>query len=394
MILTAAGLADAYQEARQYDAVLKTCKMVLPIAKQYSGDDVPKFESRIAEACHVKALRITESQWTAKIKSAPTDAKTRSSLVMLCLKDLDDPADAANYLLAEDHSESATNTRLAAEGSAGMSPSTTLALAQWYFTLSAQGKPEVRLAMANRSQGYYGRYLGLPSDDDLAHAKVQAELEKVEAMINQLSQSSGNLLALIDPKKNLLQGQAWQSPKGLVMNGYTPQGSVMVPVAVDGGSYEVTVKYMIVEGMNGITIGLPVGKSRGDLWIDGGEGRTCGLGNINGVAYFLNKTKVDRSFGSAGRNIPMTVKATVRVIGNTAQIKATLNDNALLTWTGKPGDLSPGFKTDKPEAFLLGCWGSRLVVSSVEIKVLSGKLRKLGSEHSEHPAEHAEHPEH
>jgi hypothetical protein len=149
-ILTAVGLADAYQEARQYDAMLKTCKMILPIARQYSGDDVPKFESKIAEACHIKALRITESQWVAKIKSDPSDAKTRSSLVMLCLKDLDDPADAANYLLAEDHSELATNIRLAAGGFAGMSPSTTLALAQWY---KPNGQKETLCRQSHGIQG-------------------------------------------------------------------------------------------------------------------------------------------------------------------------------------------------------------------------------------------------
>ena len=277
-----------YRDSRQFDECLEACEAALPIDRGHCPKSAAGLTALMADVRAMKNALAKATQLTGVLKRDANNSLRASDLVMLYVRDCDDPNKAAGYLLPGDQSDLARDMRLAA-GTAGMPPTTTLALAESYAGLSREGLAPVKAAMLRQSLCLYQRYLQLHPDEDLARAGAAGQVEKSRRHWTSFPESGAfaSLLKMIKPEQDVLFGQAELTAKGLMLEGHSV-GAVTVPV-LPGGSYELTVKYVCPKNKNGIVIGLPVGTSHVTLFVDGSSGEISGLGNVAGRNYMVSR---------------------------------------------------------------------------------------------------------
>lgn len=174
-------LADAQAAAGDTDAAATTLRQALAAAA-YVGP-----AARNAVQAQLTALLSQQQQekqlaaLKAKLQATPKDDATRKELVRLCLVEMDNPAEAANFV---DGSIDEATRKYVPAVAKGLDNTPELAcseLGKWYQGLADQASAAgVKTAMLNRAKAYYGRFLELHTTEDLARTADTLALKMVE----------------------------------------------------------------------------------------------------------------------------------------------------------------------------------------------------------------------
>ncbi len=198
-------------------------------------------------------------------------------------------------------------------------------------------------------------------------AKRAEEAEEIEpGMIN--------LLRLVDPRLDVIEGE-WASVGGsLSLNSRTPWARVEIPY-LPPDEYELTIVFERKEGDQAIGIGLGHKATVFSLFIDGfaERGGLSGLDMLDGFLLDKNPSALKGLVTKVGT--PCTAVCTVRKTG----VTVTVDGKPYVQFPGPYSRLTPSpvWRTKTPRALLLGAYESRVVFTKAHLYPLSGQGKKL-----------------
>ncbi len=380
-------VADGDMVDGRYADAIDHYERALVLAQYYHPAMYQEIRAELEDARfqHRTQARVAELQRT--LKASPDDVAARGELVRLFLIHLDDPRRAADHLGSDETGDLARNTRLAARGTAGLAPTPSLALAEWYVSL-ADGAPErSKPPMLLRAKSYYERYLRLYSVEDLTRAKAKLELRRIDQLLMDLSDREDraparagkpiDLLAQVRLSRDAISGR-WTLEKGILrVHPFPPSGSRITVPVVPGGDYQLLLDVRRFAGDDSCNIGLPVGKTHVTLIVDGERGTTIGLGDIDGVKYF--DAPAARKLALLRDGKPHRIAVQVRTRSDRAQIVVQVDGKTATRWTGPLASLSPdkGVPPAKPQAFLFGSTRTGYEFRTAQLRALTGTARHL-----------------
>ena len=122
-----------------------------------------------------------------RIEKDAGDVKARTSLILLYLLELSDPAKAAGVVSEDVDEATRTYIPLAAKPVAELAEPVCLEMAQWYVKLSADaGSDRGKATALGRARAYFQRFLSLHTDKDIERLRGTTGLSRVEAQLKKL----------------------------------------------------------------------------------------------------------------------------------------------------------------------------------------------------------------
>lgn len=124
-----------------------------------------------------------------------------------------------------------------------------------------------------------------------------------------------------------------------------------------------------VDGNDSLNVCLPVGSSQVMAVLDGFDGKTSGLGLINGRSADRNRTK------SLGRRFSDDQFHTVVYDVSPTSVEVTIDGDPVTNWRGKDTELRLDgrfWKTEYPKQILLGSWATRFEFRRIELQPGNG----------------------
>lgn len=153
----------------------------------------------------------------------------------------------------------------------------------------------------------------------------------------------------------------------------------VLPIAVPE-AYELRVRFSRVQGEDGIFIRVPVGQGRaGNLNLGGWSNTVSGLEWINEAQANENPTAVRPSGIRNNVNHQLLVQVTPQE-GGQSKVVVNLDSKEIISWSGRNQELSEALAWGRaaPESTLVvGAHVSRVVFSSIQVRPLTGELRRL-----------------
>lgn len=151
-----------------------------------------------------------------------------------------------------------------------------------------------------------------------------------------------NLLALIDPKKNAINGE-WKFNAGALVG---HDGLLEIPYIPAGGSYDLELVLERKEGDQEVNIGLIGGGKPFAFILDWGKGSANGLSVISGARVYENESKIagKQLLQKKPRHIVCSVRPNMVVI--------TMDGKEFLRWEGDVQKLSYVGRTKEQNLFL------------------------------------------
>jgi hypothetical protein len=131
-----------------------------------------------------EAVQKEKDRLTALRKANPNDSATAKKLLMICLVEEDDPAEAGKLLDAAQSGEPIqSELPLAAKPLAELTEDNAMELAGWYESLAEKAGDNGRPKMLARAKAYYQTFLTLHGQDDAKALKAKLQLAKVEKLL-------------------------------------------------------------------------------------------------------------------------------------------------------------------------------------------------------------------
>ena len=313
------------------------------------------------------------------LKRRPEDTKLRLSTVRLCTVDLDDPGMAAALLTDEIDEATRTYVPLAAKAPGEVPEGACVELGYWYLELAKAASQAGKATCLARATTYLQRYLALHEAKDESRIQAELLLDKASKQLGTIRKAMPatarpkpqteagkeqwvDLLKGIDISRDTIKG-TWRLRNGRLerlgtayhVDGETPR--VVLPVTALE-SYELEVKFVRISGANKLGVVLAVGQSavalRLSQWYKGGGTKRAfhGLDRLNSRPAYDNETTFHP--GSLSNDKGYTLRVSVLVGGEEAQIKATLNGRKIVSWTGPESSLSLPLSDVLPK---VGCLG-------------------------------------
>jgi len=144
------------------------------------------------------------------------------------------------------------------------------------------------------------------------------------------------LINLVDVHQNVVAGR-W-SRRNHQLTGYPSEAGRLVMPFVVQDSYEAKVVLSLPEGGGGVSVILPVAGNQAMLVLGVDGGSTAGLQWIDGQRIENNVTETD--VGQLKPGLRYTLKIEMAIDGSQADIKADLNDQSIIRWSGSCSSLS------------------------------------------------------
>ena len=185
-----------------------------------------------------------------------------------------------------------------------------------------------------------------------------------------------DLLPLIDPAKDMLNGTWQRQGSALALTSPTEEAYLRVPV-IPQGNYEVQVRFVRTSGDDTVTVVLPVGSARIALCLSHGHGKASGLDQINGVGATKHESSARPGTLINGQEYLVGVK--VLAEGRHARIETTLDGKPLMHWEGPQSALGVigKYRIPPPGCLGLAACQSTVVFRSVRLRMLSGTATVL-----------------
>jgi hypothetical protein len=385
-------LADAKAEAGDAAGALEPCRKALAIATAIKSEtratvqgQLDRLTARIKMDQKIAGLR-------ARLEAAPTDAAVRTELVRAILVDLDNPAEAAQFVDATLDAAWQKYVPAAARGAEETPELACQELGDWYRGLADAAPLAAKPAMLRRARAYYQRFLALHKTEDVARAQATLAMRKLDESAAPEPPRTGpaaktppaagdalapnqwhDVLKYIDTAKDPTTGAmpvGWQRQGTSIVcanPGYN-YSRVAIPI-MPQGSYELQVRLALSHSHGDVGIFLPAGSGSTMLVIDGSG--PSGLQYVNGQSVYSNATGTSTTL--AVSHI-YTVDVRVTLTGDQAEILAALDSKPLVRWSGPQTALSPYYSMNR-QCLGLSAYYCTATFGSVRLKMLSGEAQ-------------------
>jgi hypothetical protein len=202
---------------------------------------------------------------------------------------------------------------------------------------------------------------------------VRMKVEKRLGEIEENEPGAVNLLRLIDPKQDGLDGE-WAFEGGALVSPAVPWARLQIPYTPPD-EYELTVIAERKAGNNSLGIGLVRGTTPFALHIDGfpGIGGKTGLDTLDGMVLEKNPASVNGLFFKD--NVASTLVVSVRRGG----VTLTMDGKVILNWQGNYNRLSqsPVYKAKDSRMMLVGAYESKYHITRMTLVPITGQGKRL-----------------
>jgi tetratricopeptide (TPR) repeat protein len=375
-------VAEVQAATGDVDGAAATLRQAIAIATAIRSDTKAALQAQLDGLAPQAKMEKQLAALKAKLDAKPDDAAARKELVRLYLVELDNPAEAAKFV---DESLDEATRKYVPAAVKPIQEAPELAcreLGEWYRGLADQAAAQAgKGAMLRRAQGYYERFVGLHTTDDLARTTATLALNKIEDALAKLPANKAlpgmwiDCLKLVAPAKHGVAGKWERKDQGLVV---APGqfSRLTIPVAPTG-HYEVKVVFVRTNGDGAVLVALPVGPTACGLVLSAARGHSSGLEAINGnwAGDGANETAVRPGTLVNGQEYSLDIK--VMLQGQQAEIATSLDDRPFVHWKGALSALStfPDWRTPDPKCLGLGAHLSAVEFRRVRMRALSGELK-------------------
>jgi len=399
-------LAEAHVAAGAYPQAIAALKKAGGIARPVKSPNLAAIEAREERARFLLRTRQDIANMKALLARDPANTAAREKLVRLYLVHLDDPAAAATHLEGVEDEALQKYVMAVGKGVAAAPELACVELGDWYRGLGESAPKPARRAMFERAKAYYDRFLSLHEAEDLERTTATLAMKKVKANLSQLAPAEApavagetttpstaepaetaavpkgdivkpgewvDLLPLVDPQKDAVEGNWVQTNAGLTA---VPKGGpsrLAIPVALEG-SYVLEARFVRTKGETDINFTLPVGRT--GVTAAFGQGKHSALELVDGKRPDENGTSVPVWLEN-GRVYRALIQ--VMVSGDEAAITVSLNGKGIIRWRGPQSALSVHPPWKVPDARCLGLvtWRSVATFGRIRLRMLSGEARLL-----------------
>lgn len=192
-----------------------------------------------------------------------------------------------------------------------------------------------------------------------------------------------DLLKLIDPKLDAVQGQ-WEFSEKALVSPIEPSARLQIPF-VPPDEYDLTIVLERMEGVSSIDIGLASGGRQFHIDIDGwSNGETTGLNLIDGRPGNMNETAYHGRlipFGSGASGLSNSKLIFVcSVRRNSVALHA--QDKLIFHWKGDFARLTAGqnWKLPRSDTLWVGAWRTRFRIHALNLLPVSQGGKRLREE--------------
>jgi hypothetical protein len=189
------------------------------------------------------------------------------------------------------------------------------------------------------------------------------------------------VLKTVDLRRHVRWGTWVWSGSALGISRPEPRSRLVIPMIPDG-NYELMATFSRTEGLGSTRFYLPVGHSSCLLVLGADKDQVCGLDRVDGEDANTNTTRtLAPSLAGPAKH---TVCAKVLCQGEKVGITITLDEKALFIWNGTAGELSRPIEWSLSDmaSMGLGASDSRVVYHSVQVRMLSGRLKSSSADES------------
>jgi hypothetical protein len=340
----------------------------------------------------------------AMLERDPDNVSAREGLVRLYLVNLNDPKRAAEVLEGVEDADLKKYVPAAAKPVDEAPELACLQLGEWYKGLAERAPDYAKATMYGRAKAYLDRFMRLHEAKDLHRVRATMAMEKVTEALASLGPAAGqataskepagtaggiadgviqpggwvDLLPLVDPDKDGVEGIWKRDGDGLVLQNKGPHNRCMFPLATSG-SYALELTFERTAGEQTFKVYLPVGSRHVMLVVAGYGGSLAGLEYINDrrVDERPNPTTFRTAALENGKVYGLRIG--VRVHGDGVAVTTTLDGRQVVDWKGSVSALSisGGWSLPKAGTFRVGAWKSCYTGHRMRLKMLSGEARLL-----------------
>jgi hypothetical protein len=377
--LMASGASKA--DAGNFQEAIKRYQQAVLLGKELDHPGLFDAEQQVAALVEQAQVAVLISQLTNMLKVDPNNRVAGDRMITAQLVDRDDPAEAAKYLREDSDPVLRKYIPAAAKGVDVAPELACVELADWYRRLAADtSRNSAKLAMLQRADGYYRRFLSLHKDKDAERTEADSSEQKVQAEIDRLSALAAgppwnDCLKQADPTRDVLMGTWQKTEAGLTVS---EEGSGKLALRLmPTGAYELEVKFVRDHG-DLVGVALPVGNSGFLASLAGRDNAAPAesadmsvlrFGRPNPARETVNPALIGPKNTADGGVHTAVIR--VQVILDQATISMTLDGKPLSKWTGPAKSLT---SNEFPAAMPSRIW---LVTNKAKVTFLSVRLRAL-----------------
>jgi hypothetical protein len=251
-------------QAGRTDEAVKVLRQAALIASASVPDKSESLQAELKAAMAQAALEEKLAGYRNRLKANPGDAAARTGLIDACIRDLDDPNEAAKLIDSSVSESLRTYVPMAARPPAELAEQACKEMGDWYRSLADRSVSPVKEAMLRRSDGYYAKFQEKYTTQDalslavkLAREKVQAELTKLTAAAASAAPTASaagpdgwrDMIKLIDFSR--FNGGAWKWD-GICVRSTKAKPGDLVSSAAGIGLHEANITLTRLGGTDGI----------------------------------------------------------------------------------------------------------------------------------------------
>jgi len=237
----------------------------------------------------------------------------------------------------------------------------------WWELAQKEKSPWRKARIAGRAQFWYEQ--ALPGSTGLVKVKVEKRLAELEDALP----GAVNLLRLVDPRQDGVQGDWAQEGQG-VSCAPGPASRLQLPY-VPPDEYDLTVIAERREGGDAVVVGLARGNAQFITYIDAHPV----LGYKSGLELLDGKLVSESPSSHAGALLANGKPSTFQIAVRKGGITFAVDGKTIVNWQGNYGRLTNGasWKVPNAKALFIGAWGSRVHFSKISLTPISGQGKKL-----------------
>ncbi len=408
LVTDLARIGDLRAVSERYDDAAALYRRAMTLAGQQRLSAAGAIRDRLTWVTARQQLLKQKDLLRTRLLENANDEATARQLVLLEVRDFDQPAGAVRYLPHLKDEKLAGLVERAAQTEDNLKPQDHLDLAEWYRQLAEETRDAtVKRAMWRRGVSHYQAFLLDPTTGGLAQAKTKLSLQNAESALERLGpetnpfaelklagpadapkRPTGNdkwidVLAMIDVEKDKVTGD-WKKTKDGIRSPRGRMERVTIPIKPLGG-YQLKVKFTCQEGIH-YDIHLPVGSMSVRLLFGNGSSdnerwHISGLRSINRRDYVNNETTTTRRI-TAGQSHECLIAVQFKEEKD-AKIEVDIDGKPLIRWQGPQSHLyynyaeMDGWSMPEPAALGLGAFWATVDFEEIKLRMLDGKAQPL-----------------
>ena len=183
IIDTLLGLADSAIDAGQLAEAASYCRQAMATGGLIKSQRQPEAQGKLAYALSRGRVASQITMLQSAVERNPKDMIRRGYLIATLLLEMDNPVDAAKYVVEGVDKGLAEHVPLAARDPETLAEADCLKLADWYRSLVGKASPDAQVHAQRRAAGYYGRFLEKHPQKDLDRTKAEAAMKLAREFI-------------------------------------------------------------------------------------------------------------------------------------------------------------------------------------------------------------------